>query len=425
RQEGLARSTEFLRLNRERVYDLVVGNPPYQNRSKMADSKFLEKNYKEGKADLYSAFLLRGLEFAKPGGLSTLLTLRGWMFLGTFSALREHLLADHELVALGDLDRGGFEDILDEVVSVAINCFRKGLSSSLTRSVALLPTPRDNKDRDNRRTYRKKAALLTQVGRYEFRAEDLKVVPDQPLVYWWNSEFLQIYSRFGKLSDIAETRVGLRTSDNARYLRRPWELESAATLLTRDDVTAEDWPKLQWCPYIKGAAGVKWFEPASYAVRWQDRALQICVALQYRYNAYPQSSEFYFQKGIAMAAIGAACIGRAHRYRSVFDVMGQSIFPSNMPKMLCLVNTSLAQDVLASLNPSVHFQVGDIDRLPLFPIALAEEIVAQLELSFTEHEQSREASVEFVQPGSSAWTYAQEWAQRAVDRPAGEPLPPV
>ena len=43
--------------------------------------------------------------------------------------------------------------------------------------------------------------------------------------------------------------------------------------------------------------------------------------------------------------------------------------------------------------------------------------------AFTQHERAREASLEFIAPGLSAWGYAQAWAQRAVDRAPGEPLP--
>ena len=64
-----------------------------------------------------------------------------------------------------------------------------------------------------------------------------------------------------------------------------------------------------------------------------------------------------------------------------------------------------------------------MNRLPVFPIESTDEIFAQLEEAFTQHEAARETSVEFKRPGPSCWTYAQDWAQRAVDRPEGEPLP--
>ena len=46
-----------------------------------------------------------------------------------------------------------------------------------------------------------------------------------------------------------------------------------------------------------------------------------------------------------------------------------------------------------------------------------------MEASFSFLESTREASVEFKRPAPSCWEYAQEWAQVAVDREEGEPLP--
>ena len=37
-----------------------------------------------GEKDLYAAFLMRGLELARPYGMSAMLTMRGWMFLSQF-----------------------------------------------------------------------------------------------------------------------------------------------------------------------------------------------------------------------------------------------------------------------------------------------------------------------------------------------------
>jgi hypothetical protein len=60
----------------------------------MADAKYIEKAYPLGKADLYAAFLLRGLELVREGGVSSMLTMRNWMFIKQYAGLRKHLLAD-------------------------------------------------------------------------------------------------------------------------------------------------------------------------------------------------------------------------------------------------------------------------------------------------------------------------------------------
>jgi hypothetical protein len=132
----------------------------------MFDAKYVEQQYPSGKADLYAAFLLRGLELARQGGVSSMLTMRNWMFIKQFAGLREQLLEKYDLRALGDFDRGAFEDVPDELVSVSVACFRRATHD--VESIAICPTPRDDRSRDSQRTNRKRAATLGHVGRHEF-----------------------------------------------------------------------------------------------------------------------------------------------------------------------------------------------------------------------------------------------------------------
>ncbi|MCP4664091.1 MAG: SAM-dependent methyltransferase, partial [bacterium] len=90
--EQLAAGLRFIRIVRESTYDIVIGNPPYQGTSKMVDAKYIARHYPRGKADLYAAFLERGLQLARDGGMSALLTMRGWMFISQFAGLRQFLL---------------------------------------------------------------------------------------------------------------------------------------------------------------------------------------------------------------------------------------------------------------------------------------------------------------------------------------------
>src|SRR5690606_33011606 len=96
----------FIQIAREGTYDLVVGNPPYQGARKLADTRYIDAHYADGSADLYAAFLLRGLELAREGGMSALLTMRNWMFIKQFVDLRKTLLERWDLRALGDFAVG-------------------------------------------------------------------------------------------------------------------------------------------------------------------------------------------------------------------------------------------------------------------------------------------------------------------------------
>jgi hypothetical protein len=92
-------------------------------------------------------------------------------------------------------------------------------------------------------------------------------------------------------------------------------------------------------------------------------------------------------------------------------------------RAVALLNSPVARYVASSLNPTIHFTAGDIARIPVVEIDGSQSIFAILEDKFSSHESHREPSVEFSSPGPSPWRHAQEWAQAAVDRPEGTPLP--
>lgn len=122
--------------------------------------------------------------------------------------------------------------------------------------------------------------------------------------------------------------------------------------------------------------------------------------------------------------IGSDFSARVHRFPSYCGDKGNSLFPRVPAELVCTLNASISRRILQDLNPSISFQSGDVNRLPAFVISCAEEIFDRLEQEFVIHEAHREPSVEFRTPGQSRWRHAQEWAQTAVDRPEGAPLPP-
>ncbi|MCB9598642.1 MAG: BREX-6 system adenine-specific DNA-methyltransferase PglX, partial [Sandaracinaceae bacterium] len=403
RGEQLAAGVRFVRMVREGTYDLVVANPPYQGTSKLADSKYVERHYPLGKADLYAAFLLRGLELVRDDGVSAMLTMRNWMFINQYAALREYLLGTSDLRGLGDFDRGAFEDVPDEVVSVAVSVFTRAAHGA--QSIAISPTPRDDRSRDSARTPRKRAATLCHVGRHEFDPAALKVVPEWPLVYWWNTDSLEAYQSTQLVRDVCPARMGANVGDNTRFHRRSFEISSEHGL-ARD----------RWPPLVRGAAGKLWFEPAEFVVNWRHNALEIKQRVTTKFgeaglNWKIANADFYFRRGIAFSMIGAQFSARAHRLPGVFGDKGSSVFPAELHEVLCTMNSTRARSVLESLNPSISFQVGDVNRLPLFSVANAGTIFRTVEAAFNTHEGFREPSVEFRRPGPSPWRHAQEWAQ--------------
>ena len=417
-----------MRIAKDATYDVVIGNPPYQGLSKTDGFSYVLNTYPRGKADLYAAFLERGLELTKPGGVSALVTMRGWMFLSNFDELRKHLLGTADLRVLADLDRGAFSEIAagPAGVSVCMSSFRRVPPER--RAVAL----RAFEDGDTGGVgilERRQAFLLAQVGRHEFDTQGFEVIAGEPIVYWWTRDLLEKYARTPKVSERAPVRQGLGSADNGRYLRRPFELSGVRVSRFGNEPLSFRPEDADWAPYIKGGAGRVWVEPLSDLIRWRWRGLELKLAAEARYGSYTKriiNEQFYFKPGVAFTKIGTSFDARMHRYRSVIDVAGSSVFPRDavdVAKLLCLMNSPLGRFVLQSLNPTVNFQVGDVSRLPVFSVEQADVVVDNIESAFAEHERGCESDLAFKSPRPSPWTHAQAWAQAAVARPEGSPLP--
>ncbi len=422
--EQLAAGVRFVRMVKEGTYDLVVGNPPYQGTRRLTESKYIAARYSRSKADLYAAFIERSLELARPGGFSGLLTMRGWMFLGQYSEVREFVLRTFDVRSLGDVDRGAFEDIPNELLAAVMTIVRKS-SPSACGSVAIQPTPLADKSYDRERTGRKRAALLAQVGRFEFSTRGFEAIESEPVVYWWTPEFLEWYRRAPKLGHMAPARAGVVTGNNIRFLRQRWELRKSECLSVLPGAPMA-FAAAGWVPYIKGAEGRAWVDPCDDVCFWQHNGLAAKVLAEAGYGSYSRqirNENLYFKPGIAFSPLGNVFAARVYRWRALFDNMAASVFPEDIPGTLCVMNSSLSRGVLESLNPGLHFEIGGVNRLPVSPVNGSAEIYERILGTFKEAEEARESSAEFVRPGRIAWQYAQSWAQRAVDRVEGEPIP--
>jgi len=417
--EQLAAGVRFVRMVREGAYDLVVANPPYQGTSKMAEAKYIEQQYPLGKADLYAAFLLRGLELVREGGVSAMLTMRNWMFIKQYSALREELLKTHGLNALGDLDWGSFAEMKD--VKAVLSVFQRNLTAR--KSLAISPTGTTPSGRTLVDYLKKQAGLLLAHEGYQFRITDLTSVPERPVVYWWTDE-LSLYKRYEMLGGSCPARATQGLYNNTRFVRTAAEIPRSHLRVGGDSKDATPC----FVPLTNGADGAVWFEPLRLVVAWGAHGIAPKLYMTSRTGGaetYRYANEQYFFRrgGVAYASIGSSFSARMTLYAGTFANMGRSVFSEDPAQMLCRLNSATARGLMMGLNPGVHFEAGDINRLPMFPIARASEIIATLEEAFTARESHREPSVEFQQPGPSPWRHAQEWAQLAVDRPEGEPLP--
>lgn len=208
--KGLAKATELLAGR----YALVVTNVPYLGRGKQDEvlKDYLEEQYPLGKADLATAFILRCLEFCAEGGSSALVTPQTWLFLSTYTKLRQMLLYNRSWNSVARLGHSAFETISGHVVNVALP-----MLSVVSPTKNQFFTGIDVSGGNNAE---EKAAMLRGVNHAKLVSLLQKGQLENPEVAI-TFETMQCGKRIG---EIAYVGYGSKPGQTARVTRKFWEV---------------------------------------------------------------------------------------------------------------------------------------------------------------------------------------------------------
>lgn len=132
---GMAKAAELL----GQQFTLVVTNVPFLGRRKQQKElkDYISNNFGDAKSDLATAMLRRCFDFASLGGTIAAVTPQSWLFLTSYTKLRERLLRATTLNAVAALGPHAFETISGEIVNTALVAFTAGPPSVHTTFVGL------------------------------------------------------------------------------------------------------------------------------------------------------------------------------------------------------------------------------------------------------------------------------------------------
>ena len=111
--------------------------------------------------------------------------------------------------------------------------------------------------------------------------------------------------------------------------------------------------------------------------RWAEIKAEIVRRypyLQGQWQWVAKNSEWYGKPGITYSYLTSGKFSaRRLEAGTIFDVAGSSLFPADELGVLGVLNSSCAGRLLAAINPTVNFQVGDLRELPM-PGDLTDEL---------------------------------------------------
>lgn len=341
-----------------RRFDVVVANPPYMGGSSFNPfmSKWMKKHYPDSCKDLCTAFIERIFSMLEPDGYAGITGTNSWMFLSSFESLRNTIIDKHGIATLVQLSVHGFKGIAAQVCT---GVFTEGHTDGAKGAYIRL------NDFDHHSLQKPKTleAIQNPDCGYFYRADATTFhdIPGSPIAYWASEAMHDAFLNKPLLGTIANPKQGIKTGDNARFLRMWFEVKQDNCSIWNGD---------KWFPCNKGGDFRLWYGNNDYLLNWEKDGFEIkhFTDEKGRLRSRPQNLSYFFKKGLTYTNISSGRFGV--RYCSdifTFDAAGSMIFLENenaLPNLLAFLCSSVATSFFNLLSPGLSFEVGDIALIP-------------------------------------------------------------
>jgi len=400
-------------------YHALVMNPPYMKSGNMNSvlSKYVKDNYEEGKADLFSVFMVMGMERLADGGKMAQINMQSWMFLSSFKSLRNIFLHNYAIDSMLHLGPRTFDELSGEVVQNTAFVLTKpqdpygGITMAEIRAL-----PKSEQDVWRQRFYedtekdmdelflgnpkgiyyrlvdgkncadKEQMFLANKDGNedgkhiYYPNVEQLNFgkIPGAPIGYWVTKNMFRSFG-MDSVSSVSESRCGMNTGDNETMIRL-WHEISFTNFYDRASST-EDFHKngYKYTPYNKGGTARKWYGNLEYVLKYDRTHYEILLN---QGNHLP-SRQYYFKPAITWSDVTSSSLGATFRYEplgTVFDGSAAVAFVNeeNRDYLLGLLNTKYVKMLAKVFNPTLHFKLGDYNKIPYIESPIFKNEVSQL-----------------------------------------------
>ena len=352
-------------------FDVAVANPPYTDSGDFGAKlkEFVGANYSKPlkfNTNLYACYIKRSCELAGDDAKVGMIHPHTFMFIKTFEDVRKYLIGQTHINVMVDygLDR--------------VNLFGPGIL--LDATFYTLDKSLSNKDAGvyfnitTNLQEKFKKDVLSQAytdfcnGRqndrvYQLTQSKLKDIKSYPFIYWISDEFREKFHH-ETIAERYDICNGISSGgNNEQFYRYHWEV-------CRDDIMcSSNLNNYKWVFINKGGPYQKWYGNIWLVFLWENNGKKLkelkkkCSSIRYGYENY------YFKEGLAFT--GASSKSLSVRFQPqfcIFERAGKSIFAKeendDYLSLLAFMNSSLCAYLMDSLNPTVSFQSGDIERIP-------------------------------------------------------------
>jgi len=335
-------------------YQVVVANPPYMGSSGMNRQllDLLGSNYPFSKSDLFSAFIVRVISLCTLSGYVSLMTPTTWMFIATHKKVRQYLIENTSFTSLIQMEYNS--GLLGAVAPVCAFCLRNSPSIS---GISTFISLKDFKGYEKQPIYAKMAINNPDSAwRYRRDKQHFNNLQNKEIAFDIPDGFAKSLANGATLASEVVASEGLKTADNARFIRF-WHEVSSAALGTIEE-------KRTWVKHAKGGDFRLWYGNLNWVVKWNG-----ADGVQSEPRAGFQGRENYGSKGVVWSKISNAFFAaRIHPEGAIFDSACPGAFSKDnlaAESLAALLCSKATQEFIKKINPTMNFQVGNVLSVPL------------------------------------------------------------
>ena len=347
-------------------YTSVVANPPYMGGGNMNAelSKYVKGNYEEGKADLFSVFMIVAKDLLSPKGKYGMINMQSWMFLSSFANLRTNLLKLSKIDNMLHLGPRTFDELSGEVVQNTAFVITNIEGVESKGIYYRLVDGKNCSDKEQMFLSNITGNADDQKVYYpDVNQQDFEKIPGCPIGYWVSEKAMNISASSSTIAQVASPKQGLATGNNDRFLRYIWEIHKNKRGLVK------------WVPCTKGGSYRKWYGNIDYCVNWENDGYEIknYYGDNGKLASRPQNLSYYFKQiGCTWSTISSGKPAfRKFEKEWLFETKGSVCFPNDISDnnlLLAYFNSPLVNYYLKLFSPTLDYHEGPVGKLPFYRI---------------------------------------------------------
>lgn len=344
-------------------YSAICMNPPYMGSGKFDSvlAKYVKDNYEEGKADLFSVFMIVADSQLTPKGKYAMINQDSWILKSSFLQLRKRIFTNEKIDSLLHLGSRTFDEMSGEVL----------------QNVSFVITNKTPDDKDNGTYFRLQDGMSCENKRTLFidaiNEENIDVrypnipqslfnkIPGLKMGYWLNKKLIEGFN-LDKLDSVITTREGMAPADEKRFWRLWFEIST--NTFSKFNKESD-----KWYPYVKGGSFRKWYGNFEYVVDWANDGFDIKNNIDPqtgRIRSHNYNGSYAFKESISWTVMYFGKISIRYTPKGfLWDSAGASGFSENyLFYSLALLNSIVAKRYIEVLSDAKKMNVGEVSLIP-------------------------------------------------------------